>query len=170
MPLRAWFVKRIPSEHLLKVESFVPLGREEVFRFFAAAENLQQITPPELGFEIVTPLPLSIREGSLIDYRLRLFGLPFRWRTIISRWEPPVAFVDEQQSGPYRKWIHTHTFEERDGGTAVTDTVRYGLPLYPIGEIALPLIRLQLRRIFAYRSRRLEELLGNPEHRDPPGR
>ena len=138
----------------------VPRPRAEVFDFFAAAENLERITPPELGFEIATRAPIEMAVGTLIEYRLRLFGVPFRWLTRISRWEPGVAFVDEQVKGPYALWVHTHTFRDAEGGTLVSDEVRYRLPLFPLGEAALPLVRLQLRRIFAYRSRRLGELLG----------
>ena len=138
----------------------VPRPRAEVFDFFAAAENLERITPRELGFEIATPPPIEMAVGTLIEYRLRLFGVPFRWLTRISRWEPGVAFVDEQVKGPYALWVHTHTFRDAEGGTLVSDEVRYRLPLFPLGEAALPLVRLQLRRIFAYRSRRLGELLG----------
>lgn len=149
-------------DHLLHAEILIPRPRAEVFDFFAAAENLERITPPELGFEITTPLPISMGAGALIDYRLRLFGIPFRWRTRISRWEPASAFVDEQISGPYDLWVHTHTFRDATGGTLVGDEVRYRLPFFPFGEIAYPLVRLQVRRIFDYRARRLRELLGPP--------
>ena len=98
--------------------------------------------------------------GTLIDYRLRLGGIPFLWRTLISRWEPDDCFVDEQVKGPYAMWVHSHRFSDADGGTLVSDEVRYRLPLYPAGEVAHPLVRIQLRRIFAYRSRRISELLG----------
>ena len=147
-------------QHRLTTETFIPRPRPEVFAFFAAAENLQQITPAELDFSIVSPVPIAMAPGARIDYRLRLFGIPFRWRTVISRWEPGVCFVDEQLSGPYAQWVHTHTFTETAGGTLVGDEVRYRLPLFPLGEIAYPLVRLQLRRIFDYRAGRLKELLG----------
>jgi ligand-binding SRPBCC domain-containing protein len=150
----------LPREHLLHTETFIPLPSFETFAFFAAAENLQQITPAELNFRIVSPLPIAMGVGTLIDYRLRLFGVPFRWQTVISRWEPGVCFVDEQLRGPYARWVHTHTFTEVDGGTQVTDVVSYRLPLFPLGEFAHPLVLLQLKRIFDHRARCLGDLLG----------
>ena len=153
-------MSRPPGDHLFTWETLVPGPRAEVFAFFADAENLERITPPELRFRIRTPLPFAIEEGALIDYRLGLFGVPFSWKTRITRWEPESVFVDEQLSGPYAKWVHTHRFEEAEGGTRMRDEVIYRLPLYPAGEVAYPLVRLQLRRIFAYRGRRIKELLG----------
>jgi ligand-binding SRPBCC domain-containing protein len=146
--------------HILTTETFIPRPCSEVFAFFAAAENLEQITPAELNFRIVSPLPMAMATGTLIDYRLRLFGFPFRWQTLISRWEPGSCFVDEQLRGPYAKWEHTHTFTEVDGGTQVVDVVRYCLPFFPIGQLAYPVVRLQLKRIFTFRAQRLTELLG----------
>jgi len=147
------------GEHLLKTSTFIPRPRREVFAFFAAAENLERITPPELRFHILSPLPVPIGAGALIDYQLRLFGIPFRWKTLISQWEPDCSFVDEQVTGPYAKWVHTHAFHQESGGTLVTDEIRYRLPLFPLGEIAYPLVRVQLQRVFAYRARRLKNLL-----------
>jgi len=148
------------GDHVLRAEMVVPRPRDEVFGFFADAENLEVITPPELGFHIRSPLPIQMRVGALIEYQLRLFGFSFRWRTRISRWEPGVCFVDEQLSGPYAKWVHTHRFGDAEGGTRVSDEVRYRLPFFPLGEVAFPLVRLQLKRIFDFRARRLRELLG----------
>jgi ligand-binding SRPBCC domain-containing protein len=140
----------------------------EVFDFFAAAENLERITPPELNFRILTPLPIRMGTGTLIEYRLRLFAVPFRWRTRISHWDPGVAFVDEQLTGPYAQWVHTHRFQDVEGGTLVRDEVRYRLPFFPIGEVAYPLVRFQLGRIFGYRARRLGELMGGTGPRTLP--
>lgn len=162
----------VRGEHVLERVATVPRSLEETFAFFADAENLERITPPELRFRIVTPRPVRLRAGALIDYRLRLFGVPFGWRTEIARWEPPAegwaAFVDRQLRGPYRLWHHTHTFRAVTPGqtgavgdaTRMTDRVRWALPAWPLGEAARPVVRAQLKRIFDYRAERIGELLG----------
>ena len=143
-------------EHLLETEQRLPHPVERVFAFFAEAGNLQRITPPELRFGIVTPLPIVLGAGTTIDYRLRLFGIPFLWRSVITEWDPPRAFTDEQVKGPYALWIHRHLFEPERGGTVIRDRVRYKLPLGPVGDLAHPVVRRQLARIFDYRRRAVE--------------
>jgi ligand-binding SRPBCC domain-containing protein len=136
----------------------VPRPRPEVFAFFADAGNLQELTPPFLGFEILTPRPVEMRPGARIDYRIRLHGLPLRWRTAITAWEPPRRFVDEQLSGPYRLWIHEHTFEEDGDGTVVLDFVRYAVLFGALTNKLL--VERDVRKIFAYREKRLREIFG----------
>ena len=152
--------------HVLETSMVVPLPIGQVFPFFAAAENLERITPRSLRFSILTPLPVEMREGALIDYRLRLMGLPFGWKTEITKWDPPHEFVDEQLSGPYRVWRHRHRFREVDGGTEIEDRVEYALPLGPLGLVALPLVKLQLRGIFGHRQRVVRDLLMAEERDD----
>ncbi len=145
--------------HVLRRCTLIRGKVEEVFPFFAAAENLEAITPPWLSFAIVTPLPIEMRQGTLIEYRLKLMGIPMRWLTRISIWEPPHRFVDEQLRGPYHKWVHEHRFEPLDGYTLMMDTVRYKLPLSPLGDLAFPIVRFQLNKIFDYRSVKVLELV-----------
>lgn len=124
------------------------------FDFYADTHNLEPMTPPWLHFELTTPGPVTMRPGALLDYKLRLHGVPVRWRTRIETWEPAVGFVDTQVKGPYALWEHTHLFEEdSDGATVIHDRIRYAIPLGPIGSIAHRLfVRRDLERIFDYRS------------------
>jgi ligand-binding SRPBCC domain-containing protein len=151
-------------EHTLHHELKLPAPVEAVFAFFAEAANLERITPPELTFKIITPLPMEIKEGALIDYKLGLFGMSFNWTTLISEWDPPRRFVDKQLKGPYALWEHTHTFESLpDGGTLIVDNVIYKLPWTPLGDAAFPLVKKQLTRIFEYRQEKMVEEFGQWE-------
>jgi ligand-binding SRPBCC domain-containing protein len=142
--------------HTLTISMSLPRARDQVFAFFAEASNLERITPPELGFEIVTPQPIHLSEGTCIEYRLHLFGMPFSWQSEIQRWNPPEVFVDVQRRGPYKHWVHTHRFWEEQGATIIEDEVQYALPYAPLGELLYPLVRLQLHRIFRYRQQAIQ--------------
>lgn len=144
--------------HEFKSEVWLPRGREEIFAFFSNASNLDAITPDWLLFRTLTPPPIEMRNGALIDYKLRLRGLPMRWRTKITMWEPPSRFVDEQIRGPYRQWIHEHTFADRDGGTLVRDRVRYAVPFDLL--VHRWLVRRDIERIFRHRTEKLRQCLG----------
>ena len=146
--------------HYLRYSLALTLPRDEVFRFFADAANLERITPPELNFTILTPLPIEMQTGTIIEYRLALFGVAFGWKTGITEWSPPDQFVDEQLAGPYQSWIHRHVFRDApDGSTIIDDEIDYQLPAAPIGELAQPLVRAQLERIFRYRQERVKAIL-----------
>ncbi len=132
----------------------------DVFRVFENPYNLAKITPPWLNFRVMTP-DVEMRRGALIDYTIRWMGLPMSWRTLISEYEAPRAFVDEQLKGPYTVWRHLHTFEETAQGTRIVDQVRYVLPLGPLGRAAhAAMVGRQLKGIFQFRQRALAPMLG----------
>jgi ligand-binding SRPBCC domain-containing protein len=153
------------KEFTIQTQLWLPRSREEVFPFFAEARNLEAITPPWLKFEVLTPPPIAMRTGALIDYQIRVHGIPIRWRTEIAEWQPPHRFVDIQLRGPYTLWHHTHTFEERDGGTVCMDHVRYR----PRGGALVHwlFVGRDVQRIFNYRQQRLKQLLGSPAAATP---
>jgi ligand-binding SRPBCC domain-containing protein len=144
------------KEFTFQAEQWLPRPREEVFAFFGDARNLETITPPWLRFEVLTPPPIRMRPGTLIDYRIRVHGIPMRWRTEIVEWNPPHRFVDVQLRGPYTLWHHTHTFEMQDGGTLCCDRVRYR----PRGGGLMNrlFIRRDVERIFAFRNEKLSQM------------
>jgi ligand-binding SRPBCC domain-containing protein len=99
--------------YFLEREQMIQRSRSETFAFFSDAFNLERITPPFLRFHIVTPAPIKMEAGAVIEYRLKLFGAPIYWRTVIESCDPDESFVDSQTKGPYALWRHTHSFEER---------------------------------------------------------
>jgi len=144
------------GEFTFRAELMLPRRRDEVFPFFSEARNLEELTPPWLKFEVLTPLPIVMKVGTLIDYRIKIHGIPIRWRTEIVEWSPPHRFIDVQLSGPYTLWHHTHTFEEVNGGTLCRDEVRYR----PRGGALMNslFVRADVQRIFEYRQQRLREI------------
>jgi len=145
--------------HTVHREQWVahPIG--EVFDFFSRAENLERITPPWLGFRILPPEPMELKQGATIAYALRIHGIPVKWLTLIERWEPPREFVDVQEKGPYRVWRHTHRFSPVNGGTLLQDDVEYALPFGLLGRIANRLqVAGDVAKIFDYRERTIREL------------
>ena len=141
--------------HTLHSEVWVPRPREEVFAFFSRAENLEALTPRWLHFSILPPRPIAMKAGTRIRYQLRLHGIPLRWESEITAWEPPHRFVDEQRSGPYHRWIHEHQFLEHDGGTTVRDIVQYSVAG---GMLVHRLfVAPDLDRIFEFRRQKVAE-------------
>jgi len=138
-------------------ETRIPYPVEEVFQSFSNAENLERITPSFLGFQILTPTPLQIKTGTLIDYKLKIHGFSMRWRTRISSWEPPYRFVDEQLKGPYRSWIHEHTFSTTSDGSAtlMRDDVRYSIIF---GKLVHFMVKKDIEAIFRYRTQAIQSV------------
>lgn len=144
--------------HRLERQQWIDRPIEVVFDFFSRAENLGRITPPWMHFDLRSATPIEMRAGTRIDYRIRLAGIPMRWRTRIDAWEPGVRFVDVQEKGPYRLWEHVHEFASRGGGVLMTDRVDYALPLGALGELVHALaVRATLGAIFDYRFLRIRE-------------
>lgn len=142
----------------------VPAELDEVFGFFKDPVNLGRLTPPQLGFRILTPSPVPMREGALIDYTIRVMGLAMRWTTLITAYDPPLRFVDEQLKGPYSYWHHTHEFTAVTGGTEVRDRVLYALPLGALGTLSHRLyVRRELEWIFDYRSDAVRRIFAAPD-------
>ena len=141
---------------------------EDVFNFFKQPDNLEKITPSSVGFTILTPRPIKMQVGTVLEYTIRLLGLPVRWTTLISAYDPPHRFIDVALRGPYSFWHHTHTFEEGDEGTIMTDKVHYALPFGIFGRLAHFLwVKAQLEYIFDYRMRVISDLLENADDIGP---
>ena len=150
----------------LNREIWLPQPRDLVFEFFADPRNLEKLTPAWLRFQVMDPDSIAMGSGATIDYRLRLRGLPLRWRSRIALWDPPRRFIDVQVRGPYREWVHEHRFESRSGGTVVVDRVDYAV----LGGrlVNRLLVRGDLERIFDYRTEALGRIYGPPNARPGP--
>jgi ligand-binding SRPBCC domain-containing protein len=147
------------AEHILERTQIINSPREQVFDFFADAANLERITPPELNFHITTPPPIDIKKGCLIEYQLKLRGIPIKWKTEITGWNPPFDFVDSALKSPYKQWIHLHKFTVGENGeTIMQDIVRYRLPFEPFGDVAHWFVKRELKYIFDYRRKIVEEI------------
>ncbi|MFN7313508.1 MAG: SRPBCC family protein [Bacteroidota bacterium] len=146
--------------HIIEKVTIIPKPLDEVFAFFSKAENLNAITPPELQFKILTPLPIDMKPGTLIDYKIKLEGIPFKWKTVISEWQPPFKFVDEQLKGPYVKWHHTHLFKDLGNDTTeMVDRVEYLSPGWFLEPIINKLfVKKRVEAIFEYREKTLMKL------------
>jgi len=149
-------ISQFQNEFRLSAELLLPRKLDEVFPFFAEARNLEQITPPFLKFQVANTTNIEMGVGTVIDYSLRVHGFPLTWRSLISVWEPPYCFVDEQLKGPYRYWIHRHSFEQQDGNTVARDLVRYqvfgGNVLHDL------MVKRDLMQIFSFRQNKLLEI------------
>ena len=147
------------GNYQLHREQVISRPIESVFAFFADARNLERITPPWLKFSILTPAPIEMRSGAIIEYRIGWGPVLLRWRTEILDWNPPHHFIDVQRRGPYRLWHHAHRFEAVDGGTRMSDIVEYALPLGPLGRMMHAMcVRRDLERIFDYRRNIIEQV------------
>ena len=149
------------EDHELLMEQWVPRPMDEVFAFFGDAQNLELVTPPHLRFKVLRSSTNPLQAGTLIDYKLQLHGIPFRWQSLIGEWNPVTHFSDTQIRGPYKKWHHTHTFFEQDGGTLIRDHALYRLPFGVPGDaVAYFFVKKDLEKIFGYRFQKVRELFG----------
>ncbi|MDA7685638.1 SRPBCC family protein [Candidatus Marinimicrobia bacterium] len=153
---------RKPKVYTFKKEQFVPSDMDTVFDFFSRPENLEKITPPAMGFHIMTPKPVEMKEGAIIDYTVNIMGIPARWRTMITSYKINEFFVDEQLKGPYSYWHHKHSFEPVEGGINIVDEITYALPLEAFRSIVHPLfIKPQLKKIFSFRFQIIQDKFNN---------
>ena len=149
--------------YTLKKEQIIPRNILDVFDFFSKPENLSVITPSKMGFKILTPSPIEMKEGALIDYTVKIIGLPIRWTTLITKYDPPNLFIDQQLKGPYSMWHHTHNFKKlNDNETLIEDIVVYSVPYSFIGGLIHSLyIKRDLEKIFSYRSKKIKEIFNS---------
>ena len=145
----------------IESDIWLPRPLDEVFAFFSNAANLEVLTPPWLHFRILTPKPIAMHDGTLIDYSIRVHGIPISWQSEITNWNPPHRFVDVQRRGPYRKWVHTHSFEDVNGGTRVGDSVEFDVPFaFAAGWF----VKREVEKIFAFRTEALKRRFSPPTH------
>lgn len=156
------------KQHVLTRQVWLPHPPRAIFSFFERPENLAWLTPPSLGFRLLTPA-VAMGEGAMFEYSIRLLAIPVRWTSLIDSYDPPWSFSDLQIRGPYSFWRHEHRFEPKDGGTLATDEVRYRLPLEPLGRLALPLVSWQLDRIFRFRREAIRAVFPEDESRGRGG-
>lgn len=155
-------IEKTENGFQLRSDIIVPESRSRVFEFFSNAHQLEKITPPTIRFSVLTPKPIKMKVGTLIDYRLKIHGLPLRWQSRITAWEPETRFVDEQVKGPYKRWHHEHIFEDHEGGTRIIDIVNYDVPF---SFLVHPLfVRPDLEKIFKYRCTKIMELMTDHPH------
>lgn len=155
------------KDYIFEAEMWLPYPVDTVFSFFQEAKNLEAITPDFLQFRILNVSTENIEQDTLIDYRLKLYGIPFKWRTKITDWQPPHQFTDSQLKGPYQKWVHTHRFQEKDGGALMTDRVIYRIS----GGVFAPFVnkffvRNNVENIFTYREAKIREIFPDLETSD----
>ena len=146
--------------HTLEREQLIRRPKAEVFEFFERPENLERITPASLGFHILTPEPITMKAAAILDYTIDVLGIPVRWTTVITDYDPPNGFTDVALRGPYSFWHHAHSFEEVEGGTMMKDEVHYVMPLGVAGRLVHRLwVKGQLRRIFDHRAKVIRNLV-----------
>ena len=149
------------EDHELLMEQWVPRPADEIFHFFSDVKNLELITPPHLNLKVLGSSTEQLQEGTRTDYKLQLHGIPFRWQSLIHHWNPVTSFSDRQIRGPYKKWDHTHTFIEKDGGTLIHDHALYRIPFGVPGDtVAYFFVKKDLEKIFSYRFAKVRELFG----------
>ena len=149
---------RQPKIYTFYNEQFVPSDMDTVFEFFSRPENLEKITPSSMGFNIITPSPIKMKEGAIIDYTVKIMGVPMRWRTMITSYKKNEYFVDEQLKGPYSYWHHRHSFKEVEGGVLIIDEITYALPIQAFRKIVHPvLIKPQIEQIFNFRFKTIQD-------------
>ena len=148
--------------YTLKYKQLINKNLDDVFSFFSNPENLSKITPKKLGFNILTPCPIEMYEGQLIDYTIKILGKKIRWRTLITKYDSPNMFIDQQLKGPYSMWHHTHQFKEVKSGVEIIDTINYVMPFGILGRIVnILFVKNDLNKIFQYRKKVIEQYFKN---------